>query len=80
LEGLAFEERDTFYRHRVYFVTICYSLSPSGIFNVTLVYFGLLYQEKSGNPEPELLQGFISAALSPNLFFSFILMGSRFQG
>jgi hypothetical protein len=56
LEGLAIEEHSTFYGHWVYFAAIWYILLPFGIFNVSLVYFpcfGILYQEKSGNPVGE---------------------------
>jgi hypothetical protein len=38
--------------HLVYFVAICFVLCQFGIFRVHLYYphFGILYQEKSGNP------------------------------
>jgi hypothetical protein len=42
-----------FYGHLVYFMAVWYILWPFGIFYGHLVYFphfGLLYQEKSGNP------------------------------
>jgi hypothetical protein len=43
------------YGHLVYFTAIWYILWPFGTFLVILVYFsrfGMLYQEKSGNPDP----------------------------
>jgi hypothetical protein len=45
-----------FYDHLVCFMTIWYILWPFGIFCVHLVYFsgfGIMYQEKSGNPDNE---------------------------
>jgi hypothetical protein len=50
LEGLALEDVVIFYVHLVNFPAI---LWPFGIFSPVLVHltrFGLLYQEKSGNP------------------------------
>jgi hypothetical protein len=52
LEGLALEDVSTFYGHLVYF--IWYIVRSFGIFYGHLVYFprfGMLYQDKSGNPE-----------------------------
>jgi hypothetical protein len=46
LEGLAMGVVGIFYGNLVHFTTIWYSLWPSGIF----FRFGMLYQEKSGNP------------------------------
>jgi hypothetical protein len=48
------EDVRTFYGHLVYFTSIWYTLWPLGIFYGQLGYFsrfGMLYQEKSGNPE-----------------------------
>jgi hypothetical protein len=53
LEGLAMENVGIFYVHLVHFTAIWYILWPFGIFKVILVYFsrfGMLHQEKSGNP------------------------------
>jgi hypothetical protein len=53
LEGLAIENLGTFFDHLVYFTVIGNILCPFGIFRGNLVYltrFGILYQEKSGNP------------------------------
>jgi hypothetical protein len=47
------ENLGTFYDHLVYFTAIVSILWPFGIFCGHLVYFprfGILYQEKSGNP------------------------------
>jgi hypothetical protein len=49
------ENLGIFYDHLVYFTAIGNILSPFGIFCVNLVWyisprFGILYQEKSGNP------------------------------
>jgi hypothetical protein len=43
-----------FYGHLVHFTVFCYSLWTFGIVRGNLVYFsrfGILYQEKSGNPD-----------------------------
>jgi hypothetical protein len=44
------------YGHLVYFIAIGYILVALGIFKCDLVYFsrfGMLFQEKSGNPGPD---------------------------
>jgi hypothetical protein len=49
LEGLALEDGGTFYGHLVHFAVFCYILWTFD----NLAYFsrfGILYQEKSGNP------------------------------
>jgi hypothetical protein len=54
LECLAMKDVGKFYSHLVHFSAISYILWPFGIFVVILVYFsrfGILYEEKSGNPE-----------------------------
>jgi hypothetical protein len=48
------EDVGIFYVHLVYFTSIQYILWTLGIFCVNLVHlspFGILYQEKSGNPD-----------------------------
>jgi hypothetical protein len=53
LEGLAMENVGIFYIHLVYFMAIGNIVWPFGIFCGNLVYkspFGILDQEKSGNP------------------------------
>jgi hypothetical protein len=50
LQGLAIENLGIFYDHLVYFTAIGNILGPFGIFCGHLVSFGMLYQEKSGNP------------------------------
>jgi hypothetical protein len=52
------------YGHLVRFTDIPCILLPFGIFVVILVYFsrfGMLYQEKSGNPAPQLGMSFDEA-------------------
>jgi hypothetical protein len=47
------EDDGIFYGHLVHFMVFCYILSTFGIVRGNLVYFyrfGILYQEKSGNP------------------------------
>jgi hypothetical protein len=47
------EDVSIFYGHLVYFTVFCYILWTFGIVLGNLVYFscfGILYQEKSGNP------------------------------
>jgi hypothetical protein len=47
------EDGGIFYGHLVYFTVFCYILWTIGIVRGNLVYFsrfGILYQEKSGNP------------------------------
>jgi hypothetical protein len=49
------ENLGIFYNHLVYFTAIINILCPFGIFCGHLVYFprfGILYQEKAGNPGP----------------------------
>jgi hypothetical protein len=53
LEGLRIENAGTFYGHLEYFTAIWYILWPLG--NVVVIWnifprFGILCQEKSGNP------------------------------
>jgi hypothetical protein len=53
LEGLAMEDGGIFHGHLVHFMVFCYVLSTFGIVRGNLVYFscfGILYEEKSGNP------------------------------
>jgi hypothetical protein len=55
------EDDGTFYDHLVDFATILYTLWPSGIFYGHLVIFsrfGMLYREKSGNPDAGHKNGF----------------------
>jgi hypothetical protein len=57
LEGLALEDVGIFYGHLVHFMVFCYILWTLGIVPGNLVYFsrfGILYQEKSGNPDVDL--------------------------
>jgi hypothetical protein len=54
LEGLAPEDVGIFYGHLVHFTVFCYISWTFGIVRGNLGYFppfGILYQEKSGNPE-----------------------------
>jgi hypothetical protein len=55
-----------FYGHLVHFTVFCYILWTFGIVRSNLVYFsrfGILYQEKSGNPVPESAEwNFIASA------------------
>jgi hypothetical protein len=63
LERLAMEDIGIFYGHLVHFTAFCYILWTFGIVRGNLVYFsrfGILYQEKSGNPgqkEDEKMDG-----------------------
>jgi hypothetical protein len=53
-EGLLMDDVGILYGHLVYFIAIGYILVAFGIFKCDLVYFsrfGMLFQEKSGNPE-----------------------------
>jgi hypothetical protein len=53
LEGLATEDDGIFYGHLVHFTVFCYISWTFGIVRGNLVYisrFGILFQEKSGNP------------------------------
>jgi hypothetical protein len=53
-EGLAMEDVGVFCRHLVHFRFYCYILWTFGIVRGNLAYyssFGILYQEKSGNPD-----------------------------
>jgi hypothetical protein len=45
------EDVGIFDGHLVYFTAIWYILWPLGIFNNHFLHFGMLYQEKSGNPD-----------------------------
>jgi hypothetical protein len=48
------EDVGIFYRHLVAFTVFCYMLWTFGIVRGTLAFsprFGILYQEKSGNPD-----------------------------
>jgi hypothetical protein len=50
------EDVGIFYGHLVHFMVFCYILWKFGIVRGNLVYissFGILYQEKSGNPDPQ---------------------------
>jgi hypothetical protein len=54
-----------FYGHLVYFMVIWYILRPFGTFHGHLVYFscfGMLHQEKSGNPASRIA---LSARINP---------------
>jgi hypothetical protein len=56
LEGLAKEDVGIFYGHLVHFTVFCYILWTFGIVCGNLLCisrFGILYQEKSGNPDGE---------------------------
>jgi hypothetical protein len=56
--GTVMEYVGIFYRHLAHFTGIWYMLWPFGIFYGYFVYFfrfGMLYQEKSGNPWPQPL-------------------------
>jgi hypothetical protein len=47
------EDDGTFYGHLVHFTVFCYILSTFGIVHGNLLHFshfGILHQEKSGNP------------------------------
>jgi hypothetical protein len=44
------EDVGMFYGHLVHFAVFCYILLTFGIVCGNLVGFGILYQEKSGNP------------------------------
>jgi hypothetical protein len=44
------EDVGILYGHLVYFTPVWYILRPFGIFYGYLTRFGMLYQEKSGNP------------------------------
>jgi hypothetical protein len=51
------EDDGIFYGHLVYFTVFCYILRTFGIVRGNLVYFsrfGILYEEKSGNPDMKL--------------------------
>jgi hypothetical protein len=53
LEGLQIENDGIFYEHLVHFMVFCYILWSWGIVRGNLVNisrFGILFQEKSGNP------------------------------
>jgi hypothetical protein len=63
-----------FYDHLVYFMTVGNSLWPLGIFHP---HFGILYQEKSGNPA--LYCRFWRDPLL-SLFFCLKMASSSFQG
>jgi hypothetical protein len=55
LEGLPMEGAGIIYGHLVYFTATLYILWPFGLLCSYLVYFyrfGMLYQQKSGNPVP----------------------------
>jgi hypothetical protein len=54
LEGFAIEDVGIFYEHLVHFTVFCYILWTFGLNRGNLVYFarfGILFQEKSGNPD-----------------------------
>jgi hypothetical protein len=62
------EDVGIYYGHLVHFMVFCYVLWIFGIVRGNLVYisrFGILYQEKSGNPdqEPILRSRFTTPAL-----------------
>jgi hypothetical protein len=67
LEGIALKDVGLFYGHLVYFTDIWYISWPFGILCDTLVYFsrfGMLYQEKSGNPDNQFCGLVFELALS----------------
>jgi hypothetical protein len=53
LEGPAMDDVGRFYVHLVDFTTRGYILWAFGLFSSYLVHFGMLQQEKSGNPADE---------------------------
>jgi hypothetical protein len=60
LESLAIEDVGIFYGHLVHFKVFCYILWTFGIVRGSLAYFsrfGILYEEKSGNPDHALAGG-----------------------
>jgi hypothetical protein len=66
VEGLAMEKMGIFYDHLVYFTAIGNILWPFGIFCSHLVHFprfGILHQEKSGNPACVLLRKTVKALI-----------------
>jgi hypothetical protein len=50
LEVLAMGDDGIFYGQLVHFTVYCYSLWTFGIVHFNISRFGILYQEKSGNP------------------------------
>jgi hypothetical protein len=61
LESLAFEDVGIIYGHLVHFTVFRYILWTFGIVRGNLVYFsrfGILYEDKSGNPENDFFQPF----------------------
>jgi hypothetical protein len=51
------EDDGIFYGHLIHFTVFCYILWTFGVIHGNLVYFfrfGILYQEKSGNPDREV--------------------------
>jgi hypothetical protein len=50
LEGLTMQDVGIFYGQLVHFTAIWYTLSISSSFGIFISRFGMLYQEKSGNP------------------------------
>jgi hypothetical protein len=72
LEGPVIEDVGISYGHLVYFTAIRYTLLTFGILFGTLVYFlsrfGMLYQDKSGNPV-----GDPSASFSEKKSFGFFV-------
>jgi hypothetical protein len=73
MEGLRWENVDIFYGHLEYFKDIWEILRPFGTFCVDLVHFsgfGIMYQQKSGNPVPRDNFAHLS-----NLMFMFTYRG-----
>jgi hypothetical protein len=74
------EDVGIFYRHLVYLKAYWYILLPFGIFSGYLVYFhhfGMLYQNKSGNPGPK--QGIRRTEFSVTRLGEFSPIGRMFS-
>jgi hypothetical protein len=70
----------TFYDHYVYLTAILYILCPFGTFYDNFPLFGMLSQEKSGNPGliEAVLAGSIAASRKSRNCFRFFQMSSVF--
>jgi hypothetical protein len=68
LEGLAMEDVGIFYGHLVHLTVFWYILWTFGIYCGNWVYFprfGILYQEKSGNPAMDAIHFFALSEILP---------------